>query len=109
MNGSLDALEEDISIHIFTVSAGLVGVCLTVIGVLRIVISIRKADLLADDLLALDALLFLISSLCSYWSLRTRTRRRMLRLERFTDAVFMLGMLLMVGVCVFIPFAISIS
>jgi len=43
-------LEEDICIHIFTVSAGLVGVCLTVIGLLRVVITLRKADTFADDL-----------------------------------------------------------
>jgi len=40
-------LEEDISIHIFTVSAGMVGVCLTVIGLLRVVIALRKADTVA--------------------------------------------------------------
>ena len=52
-------LEEDICIHIFTVSAALVGVCLTVIGIIRIVISIHKINTLADDLLAIDAFLFL--------------------------------------------------
>src|SRR4029077_6638817 len=49
-------LEEDICIHIFTVSAAMVGVCLTVIGVIRVVITLGKADTLADDLLASDAL-----------------------------------------------------
>jgi len=48
-------LEEDISIHIFTVSAAMVGVCLTVIGLIRVVITFGKADTVADDLLAVDA------------------------------------------------------
>ena len=48
-------LEEDISIHIFTVSSAMVGVCLTVIGLIRVVITFGKADTLADDLLAADA------------------------------------------------------
>jgi hypothetical protein len=52
-------LEEDICIHIFTVSSAMVGVCLTVIGLIRVVITLGKADTLADDLLASDALLFL--------------------------------------------------
>ena len=39
-------LEEDICIHIFTVSAAIVGVCLTVIGVIRVVITLGKADTL---------------------------------------------------------------
>jgi hypothetical protein len=54
-------LEEDICIHIFTVSSAMVGVCLTVIGVIRVVITLGKADTLADDFLAGDALLFLTS------------------------------------------------
>ena len=44
-------LEEDISIHIFTVSSAMVGVCLTVIGLIRVVITFGKADTVADDLL----------------------------------------------------------
>ena len=40
-------LEADICTNIFTVSAVMVGVCLTVIGLPRVVITIRKADTLA--------------------------------------------------------------
>jgi hypothetical protein len=36
-------LEEDISIHIFTVSSAMVGVCLTVIGLIRVVITPGKS------------------------------------------------------------------
>jgi branched-subunit amino acid permease len=62
-------LEEDICIHIFTVSSAMVGVCLTVIGLIRVVITLGRADTLADDLLACDALLFLTSCLLSYGAL----------------------------------------
>ena len=54
-------LEEDICIHIFTVSSAMVGVCLTVIGLIRVVITLGRADTLADDFLASDALLCLTS------------------------------------------------
>ena len=102
-------LEEDICIHIFTVSAAMVGVCLTVIGLLRVVITLRKADTFADDLLALDAVLFLLSCLASYWVLRTRSVRRRHRVERFADLVFILALLLMVAVCGFLTFAIAVG
>ena len=46
----------------------MVGVCLTVIGLIRVVITLGTADTLADDFLAADALLFLISCLLSYWA-----------------------------------------
>jgi hypothetical protein len=102
-------LEEDISVHILSVSAAMVGVCLTVIGLLRVVISIQKEDTIGDDLLAVDAVLFLISCLLSYWALRTRTVRRMHNVERIADAVFMVALVLMVVVCVFVTYAISSS
>ena len=70
--GANSHLEQDICIHIFTVSSAMVGVCLTVIGLIRVVITLGRADTLADDFLAGDALLFLISCLLSYWALRSR-------------------------------------
>ena len=83
----------------------MVGVCLTVIGLVHVVLHIKPADTLADDLLAGDALLFLASCILSYWALRTRNQRRMNRVERVADAVFLLALLLMVGVCVLITYA----
>ena len=100
-------LEQDVCIHIFTVSAAMVGVCLTVIGIIRIVISIRKADTLADDLLAFDAVLFLASCLSSSLALRTRSTRRLHGLERFADVTFIIALVAMVLVCAFITYAIS--
>jgi hypothetical protein len=101
-------LEEDICIHIFTVSAAMVGVCLTVIGLIRVVITLGKADTIADDLLAGDAFLFLISCLVSYSALRTRSVRRMHRRERIADAIFIFAMILMAIVCGFITYCISL-
>src|SRR4051794_18259454 len=102
------SLEEDLCIHIFTVSAAMVGVCLTVIGLIRIVITIQEADTLADNLLSFDALLFLTSCGLSYGALRTRGVRRMHRVERFADVAFLCAMLLMAGICLFITFALTI-
>lgn len=100
-------LEQDICIHIFTVSSAMVGVCLTVIGLIRVVITLGRADTLADDLLAGDALLFLISCLVSYWALRSRSSRRMHRLEKIADGTFILAMIGMVIICALITYTIS--
>ena len=100
------ALEADISVHIFTASAALVGVCLTVIGLIRVVIATSNVDTIADDLLAVDALLFLVSCLLAYSALRTRSIRRMHRVERVADAIFILGLLLMTTVCGVITYAL---
>src|SRR5207245_10320549 len=101
-------LEEDICIHIFTVSSAVVGVCLTVIGLIRVVITLGKADTLTDDCLAMDALLFLTSCLLSYWALRSRGLRRMHRLERIADGIFIFAMIGMVVICALITYTISV-
>src|SRR5262249_19746833 len=101
-------LEDDIAIHIFTVSAGMGGVCFNVIGLFRGVFTLGKADTFGDDLLALDAILFLVACISSYWALRTRSAQRMYRMERFADIVFLVALLLMVAVSVFITYAITI-
>ena len=111
-NGDRDPdtnLEQDICIHIFTVSSAMVGVCLTVIGLIRVVITLGRADTLADDLLAGDALLFLISCLLSYWALRSRSLRRMHRLEKIADGIFILAMIGMVIICALITYTISVT
>jgi hypothetical protein len=101
-------LEQDICIHIFTVSSAMVGVCLTVIGLIRVVITLGTVNTLADDFLAADALLFLISCLLSYWALRSRGLRRMHRLERIADATFITAMVGMVAICALITYTISV-
>src|SRR5881396_738271 len=101
-------LEQDICIHIFTVSSAMVGVCLTVIGLVRVVVTLGKADTLADDCLAMDALLFLISCLLSYWALRSRGLRRMHRLERIADGIFIFAMIGMVAICALITYSMTI-
>ena len=110
-NGDRDRdthLEQDICIHIFTVSSAMVGVCLTVIGLIRVVITLGRADTLADDFLAGDALLFLVSCLLSYWALRSRSVHRMHRMERVADAIFIIAMIGMVIICALIAYTISV-
>lgn len=53
-------LETDVSVHVFSVSAAMVGVCLTVIGIIRVSLTLNAGySTLADDLLALDAFCFM--------------------------------------------------
>jgi hypothetical protein len=99
-------LEKDISIHIFSVSAALVGVCLTVISVVRVIITATKINTVVDDILAADALLFLTSCLLAYWAMRSRTEKKMRLVERAADTVFIVGLLLMSVVCGLITYAV---
>jgi len=85
----------------------MVGVCLTVIGLVQIVAALSKTGTFADDLLAIDSLMFLTASLSSYWVLRARNARRSHQVERFADAVFIIAMTLMACICGFLVYEIS--
>ncbi|TCV96055.1 hypothetical protein EC912_102404 [Luteibacter rhizovicinus] len=102
-------LDEDLCVHIFTASAGMVGVCLTVIGIIRVVISLRGTDTIADDLLAADAMFYLTSCFLSYWSLRTKRIARSHRIERAADAIFLVALLVTVVAAAVITWAVSVG
>ncbi|WP_395750100.1 hypothetical protein [Prosthecobacter sp.] len=85
-------LERDIAIHIFTASAAMVGVCLTVISIVQTFTRSHLVQTLVDEILAVNAMLFLGACFLSYWALRTRSSRRMHRVESAADVIFLLGL-----------------
>jgi hypothetical protein len=111
MNNTADTqrqlLDHDICVHIFTASAAMVGVCLTVIGIVRMVVSLRHTDVLGGDLLAINAMAYLAACLMSYWALRTRSLGRNHRLERVADVLFLSALTLTAINAAFITWAVS--
>ena len=97
-------LEEDISIHIFTTSATLVGVCLTVIGLFRVILQLKSVGTLADNFLSIDALLFLVTCGLAYWALRTRNSKRRHIVEKIADVLFLIALSVMTAICALITF-----
>lgn len=101
-----DGIDTEVSAHIFTVSAAMVGVCLTVVGIIRLGITLSPGySTLADDLLAADAFAFMAACLLSYSSLRTPSPSRTKRLERYADVLFVIGLSTMCLVCAVIAFS----
>jgi hypothetical protein len=94
-----ELIETELSVHIFTVSANLVGVCLAVIGIFRAIDKLTNFGTIADNLLALDAFTFLVSGFLAYLSLRAKIRVRRRRFERWADVALLVGLVLMVAVC----------
>lgn len=92
-------VERDIAIHIFTASSALVGVCLTVISIVGRITEGTMIHRFEDDLLAIDAMIFLVSCLLSYGALRVRGKGRMHRLETAADIVFIIGLFGLVLAC----------
>jgi len=79
-------------------------VCLTVLGLLRIVRRLRPVGTMADEMLTLDALMFLGSCMWAYAALRAPTTARRRKLERIADAVFLGGLGLMTLLCALIAY-----
>ena len=98
--------ERDIAIHIFTASAALVGVCLTVISIVGRITVGTQVHRMEDDLLACDAMVFLISCLLSYGALRVRGKSRMHHLETAADIVFITGLCGLVLACALIVWTV---
>lgn len=99
-------LEKDISIHIFTASATMVGVCLTVIGVFKLIFQVKSITTWADDLIFIDAMLFLSSCGLAYWALRTRSIKRRHLTEKIADLIFLGALTLMTAICALITYTL---
>ncbi len=97
-------IETDLTVHVFSVSAGLVGVCLTVIGLFVITHKLNHVRSFGEKLLAVDSVIFLSSCLLSYVSLKMRKIRRQHRWERIAEEVFFLGLILMAAICFLIVY-----
>ena len=103
----IEKQEGQLSPLIFSVSAGMIGVCLTVISLINLGNKIRNSRTLGDDLTALDALVFILSCYLSYVAMKTKDRSRRLSLEKAADRIFLTGLLLMVAVCLFVVYSFS--
>lgn len=90
--------------HILTASATMVGVCLTVIGLIRISEKLRNLASVGDELLATDAGAFLVSCLLAYVALRSRSKKRQYAVERIADIIFLVGLCVMAIVCALIAY-----
>lgn len=73
----------------------MVGVCLTVIGLFQLSNRLKSVENIGDELVAVDACLFLMAVLLAYFSLKSKTAKRQHRLEKGADMVFLTALLLM--------------
>lgn len=102
----LENREHDLTMHVVAVSAAMVGVCLTAIGLLRLVASQTKVQTLGDDLLAVDALLFVVCAFLAFWSFKTKLPVLRRRLRLLVDIVFLLALAAMGAICAVIAYAV---
>jgi hypothetical protein len=83
----------NLSNHILYVSATMVGVCMTMLSIVQLVPNAVISQWV-DDALAIDSILFLLSTLLSYWGLRHEQVAD--KYEHIADIIFLFGMVLLV-------------
>ena len=93
--------QRDIYLHVSEVSVAMIGVCLTGVSILNVDQDINDVNTYVDDLLAIDAFVFLTAYLLSYWVVRvmTKTERNMPKIGNIANAIFLIGMIFMAIVC----------
>jgi hypothetical protein len=84
---------------ILSVSGAMVGVCLSAIGILGVIKTLRRLDTICDELLAADSFLFLSTAILSFVVVRTPLWRRRHRVAVGIDGIFCLALIVMVMVC----------
>ncbi len=91
-----EGIETSISVDVFSVSAGMVGVCLTVIQLIQMNPA-QKSNTVVDEILAFDAILFMLACVVSFLALKSKRHSRFKKImENVSDACFLLAISTMV-------------
>ena len=98
--------DHDVTVSVFSISAGMIGVCLAAIGILRLVAAQTDVQTVGDELLAVDSVILVSCCFLAFWSFKTRNPAHRQRLRLIVDGLFMCALLLMVGVCAIIACAL---
>jgi len=93
--------------QMFALSGAMVGVCLTVIGVLRLMTEVKGYRTLGDDLVAVDGIFFLFACVFSFLTLKALDAEKRKTFRRITDTLFLVAITLMLVICVLITWAFT--
>jgi hypothetical protein len=101
------ALKTEVSIAVLSVSAAMVGVCLTSIGILKLVVMERHAlARWCDDLLSFTSLVFLSACIASFRVIQSPTGSRTHRMAFIAETLFLIGLAMMVIACALLTWTV---
>lgn len=102
----MESKPASLSNHILPVAATMLGVCVTVISLLQLVPK-NSISSWADELLAINSLDFLASTMLSYWAIRHKEASA--SVERWADRLFLFGLMVMVFVSFLVAFELFVD
>jgi hypothetical protein len=91
---------------LLSVSAAMVGVCLTAISLVSVIEALSKLEHWVDDLLAVGTMLFSVVTLLSFLGIRTRIRTSWTRYMLVLDILFCVGIATMVVASMLLSFLV---
>ncbi len=86
----------ELLLRLLSISASLAGFCVAGIGMLSAQPKVGRYAGIADDLLVLAAVCFLLCTYLSVWALRTINERRLQTLTKIIDFIFLAALTLVV-------------
>ena len=104
-----DLNDDRMYMHLLTlmsVSAAMVGVCLTAIGLVTVIEALNKYESWVDDVLAIGSLLFSLVTLMSFLGIRTRIRHTWKKFTLVLDILFCLGIIMMVAASIVLTWVV---
>lgn len=90
---------------LLSVSTGMVGVCLTAIGLVSVFKALKNWEGMVDELLAVSSLLFSVVTLLSFLAMRTRLRQLWPNYLLVLDILFCLGIIMTVAASIVLTYA----
>lgn len=105
LSSRLSALER--MPHIFSVSAGMVGVALTGIGLVSILSHIKSIIIYGEELLSINAIVFVVCCVTAYLAMKTNRVTLHHWLCGISEVVFLIGLIMMAAICVFLAVSIN--
>jgi hypothetical protein len=87
------------TLTVFKVSSGMIGVCLTAIGLVKIVSQAKGVETLCDDLIVIDAMIFGLATLLGFRGLRQFVLHQTLISHHVMDGTFLIGLGLTIVIC----------
>jgi hypothetical protein len=95
-NNPIARLRDEL-LHLLSLSGTLAGLCITGVTLFHTIGAHSYSSTIADDALAISALMFLVCTYAIFLALRTNDRSRAAKLEKFVDALFALALTGMVA------------
>jgi len=98
------ARDRDVLLRLLSVTASLAGLCIAALGFLEATGRRELVSSYADEVIAVDALLFVSCVYLILWALRTRSLRRADLLSRLINAIFLFALTTLLLASVYVIF-----